>query len=178
MPGRPVAALALTHHHDDHAGGTRAFVAAGATVVTTAGNVDYLRAMAAAPRTLHPDSLARSPREPRIEVVRGRRVFAAGGRRLELIEVGPSPHVDEMLVAWLPEEGILFQGDLLNVPRGGPVPPAVDTTVHFAERLRELAIAPRVHVGVHGAVGGPEHLAEALERRRRLDAGEDPFEPS
>lgn len=177
MPGRPVTTLALTHHHDDHAGGTRPFVAAGATVLTTAGNVDYFRAMAAAPRTLHPDALAREPREPRIEVVRGRRVLGAGRRRLELIEVGPSPHVDEMLVAWLPEEGILFQGDLLNVPRGGPVPPAVDTTVHFAEKLAELGLAPRVHVGVHGTVGGPEHLAEALERRRRLDAGEDPFAP-
>jgi len=177
MPGRPVTALALTHHHDDHSGGTRAFVAAGATVVTTAGNVEYFRAMAAAPRTLHPDSLARSPREPRIEVVYGRRVFASGGRRLELIEVGPSPHVDEMLIAWLPDEGILFQGDLLNVPRGGPVAPATDTTVHFAAKLAELGLAPRVHVGVHGTVGGPEHLAEALARRRLLDAGEDPSGP-
>lgn len=175
MPGRPVTTLALTHHHDDHAGGTRPFVAAGATLLTTAGNVDYFRAMAAAPRTLHPDALARGPRPPEIEVVRGRRVLGAGRRRLELIEVGPSPHVDEMLVAWLPEEGILFQGDLLNVPRGGPVPPAVDTTVHFAAELQELGLAPRVHVGVHGTTGGPEHLAEALERRRRLEAGEDPF---
>lgn len=177
MPGRPVTTLALTHHHDDHSGGTRPFVAAGATILTTAGNVDYLRAMAAAPRTFHPDRLAREPREPAIEVVRGRRALDDGRRRLELIEVGPSPHVDEMLVAWLPEEGILFQGDLLNVPRGGPVPPAVDTTVHFARKLAELGIAPRVHVGVHGTAGGPEHLAEALERRRRLDAGEDPWGP-
>lgn len=82
-----------------------------------------------------------------------------------------------MLVAWLPEEGFLFQGDLLNVPTGGPVPPATDTTVHFAEKLAELGLAPRVHIGVHGTVGGPEHLDEALERRRRLDAGEDPFGP-
>lgn len=177
MPGRPVTALALTHHHDDHSGGTRPFVAAGATLLTTAGNVDYFRAMAAAPRTVHPDAQALAPREPRIEVVRGRRVLGHGRRRLELIEVGPSPHVDEMLVAWLPEEGILFQGDLLNVPAGGPTPPATDTTVHFADKLRELGLAPRVHVGVHGTVGGPEHLEEALERRRRLDAGEDPFTP-
>ena len=37
VPGKPIKYLVLTHHHADHAGGFREYVAEGATIVTTAG---------------------------------------------------------------------------------------------------------------------------------------------
>src|SRR5262249_5781548 len=37
-PGKPIKSLVLTHHHLDHAGGFREYVAEGATIVTTPGN--------------------------------------------------------------------------------------------------------------------------------------------
>ena len=48
-------------------------------------------------------------------------VGAAGedaGRRVEVIDIGPSPHAEEMLVVYLPAERLLVQGDLLNLPVG------------------------------------------------------------
>jgi hypothetical protein len=64
-PGKPVTTLFVRHHHPDYAGGLRAFVAEGARIVTTAGNVEYFRKLAAAPHTLAPDALAAHPRPHR-----------------------------------------------------------------------------------------------------------------
>jgi glyoxylase-like metal-dependent hydrolase (beta-lactamase superfamily II) len=36
VPGKPIKYLVLTHHHSDHAGGFREYVAEGTTIVTTA----------------------------------------------------------------------------------------------------------------------------------------------
>src|SRR5688572_12044841 len=47
VPGKPIKYLVLTHHHADHAGGFREYVAEGATIVTTPGNKSYLEKAAA-----------------------------------------------------------------------------------------------------------------------------------
>ena len=54
VPGKPIKYLVLTHHHSDHAGGFREYVAEGATIVTTAGNKSYLEKAAATESSLLP----------------------------------------------------------------------------------------------------------------------------
>ena len=46
----------LTHHHMDHTGGMRAFVAEGATVFVPAQDKAYFEQVAKAPHTLEPDA--------------------------------------------------------------------------------------------------------------------------
>lgn len=96
FPARAIRYVVPTHHHDDHAGGIRAFVAAGATLVTTSGNVDFFRRMAGARRTIEPDVLARNPAPIVIEVIEGRRrVFRDARHMVEIHDVGPNPHAEE-----------------------------------------------------------------------------------
>ena len=45
IPNKPIKYLAITHHHGDHSGGLRAFVADGATVVTTPQNVAFVKSL-------------------------------------------------------------------------------------------------------------------------------------
>ncbi len=92
------------------------------------------------------------------------RVFSGAGPTVEVHNIGPSPHVNEMLVAWLPVEGILFQGDLLNLPATGVVYPnaANLTTAHFAAWIKGRALKVRVLAGVHMPPGTMEQLQEAL----------------
>ena len=61
IPGKPIRYVAVTHHHSDHIGGLRSFIAEGATIVTTQGNRKTLEMMAAAPQN---DRLAKNPRKP------------------------------------------------------------------------------------------------------------------
>jgi len=112
IPNKPIRYLAVTHFHSDHAGGARAFLAEGATLLTTPGNKDYFETFAAAKYTVVPDKLSREPRAPTIETFDRKRVITDGERSVELINAGESPHAKENVVVYLPQEKILFQGDL------------------------------------------------------------------
>jgi glyoxylase-like metal-dependent hydrolase (beta-lactamase superfamily II) len=151
LPGKRVRWIAVTHHHDDHAGGVRGYVDAGAALVTTEGNRAWFTRVLRSPRTLDPvlDTLRRAEPRP-IETFRGRRVFRAGGRTVELRDIGPGPHVDEMLVAWVPEAKLVFQGDLYNPGWDDPTRAGNATTRAFAEWLRRTRLPAERVAGVHG----------------------------
>jgi glyoxylase-like metal-dependent hydrolase (beta-lactamase superfamily II) len=167
LPGKRIRWLALTHHHEDHAGGAREFVAVGATIVTTPGNVAFFRRMMTAKPTVAPDGLQAVPIEGWIETFPRERSFGVGPRRVELVNIGPSPHAEEMVVAWLPGPRVVFQGDLLNAATAGGLDLfANESTVHFADWASRLSPAPAVVTGVHMGVGAAADLARALEQLR------------
>ena len=47
-----------------------------------------------------------------------------GGRVVEILDIGPTAHTEHLLVAYLPEEGTLFEADHFALPASGPIPPA------------------------------------------------------
>lgn len=166
-PGKPIKYLVVTHHHDDHSGGARTFMAEGATLVTTPGNTSYFERMAAATRTFEPDALARNPRKPLIEAVQNKkRVFTDDKHAVEVYDIGPGPHAKEMLVIYLPKEKILFQGDLLILPNSG-INPANETTAHFAEWLSKSGLAVDKIVSVHGRTATMDDLRRSIELSKK-----------
>ncbi|MCH8883100.1 MAG: hypothetical protein IIA41_06325 [SAR324 cluster bacterium] len=46
-----------------------------------------------------------------------RRIFGSGARRVEFYQVGPDSHVDELLIAYLPAQRLMFVAE-----RGSPTP--------------------------------------------------------
>jgi hypothetical protein len=118
--------------------------------------------MAAAPLA---DRLGRAPRKPEFVFVEGgRRVLTDGEHSVELIDVGPNPHAKELLVAWLPKQRILFQGDLFFVPaNNAPAGPPQPSTISFAQKLKEHGLAPQKIASVHGRTASFEEFTRALE---------------
>lgn len=169
FPDKPVKYVVVTHHHDDHSGGLRSYVAADVTVVTTPANQHYFERMAASAFTLFPDDQTRAPRKPSFEFVRGgKRTFTDGKQTLEVIDIGPSPHAAEMLVAYLPKERLVFQGDLVNLPNSGKYLPTTvnDTTLHFYDWLTKSGLDIRRIAAVHGPSTTLEDLRAEVEKKR------------
>ena len=168
IPGKPIRYIVPTHHHGDHAGGMRGFIAEGATIVTTPGNAALFRRMAASnQRTLNADALSRAPRTPTVETFSGRRVFTDGTRTLEIRDIGPSPHAQELLIAYVPSAGIVFQGDLLNAGGDGTSLVAGNqSTEHFAQWIERSGLDVRTILGVHSPARSREELRRAVEMMR------------
>jgi glyoxylase-like metal-dependent hydrolase (beta-lactamase superfamily II) len=163
IPGKPIRYLVPTHHHDDHTGGVRTFIAEGAAIVTTPGNRQFFERMARGTYTLQPDALSQNPQPLKLEMVTGkRRVFSDGSHEVQVIDIGPSPHADEMLVVYLPKEKILVQGDLLNLPVGR-IRAGNLTSKHFAEWLAASGLEVERIVPVHGPIHTPAELRQAIE---------------
>jgi glyoxylase-like metal-dependent hydrolase (beta-lactamase superfamily II) len=167
IAGKPIRYIVPTHHHSDHAGGMRAFIAEGATIVTTPGNAALFRRMAAVnAHTLRPDALSRAPRASVIETFTGRHVFTDGTRTLELRDIGPNPHAQELLIAYVPGAGIVFQGDLLNASSDGSVQAGNEATPYFEQWLGRSGLDVRTILGVHSPAWTRAELRRAVEMMR------------
>ena len=88
IPGKPVKYVAFTHHHSDHAGGLRPYIARGVTVLSTPRYTGFVNEMAHVQYPLRPDSQSKARRPPVIAVIDGKRTITDGSMTLVLYD-GP-----------------------------------------------------------------------------------------
>ena len=163
MPGKPVRFVVASHHHFDHSAGLREYVAAGITVVTHPRNAAFIRELATAPRTIRPDRLGSKPVEAQVETITGRRVFTDGEQTLE-IHPFETTHAEDMLIAYLPRQKILFNIDLFGPPLVGPSPRANDFTRELLRGIRSHGFVVETLAGAHGRVSTLAELEEVVAK--------------
>jgi glyoxylase-like metal-dependent hydrolase (beta-lactamase superfamily II) len=155
IPNKPIRYLVNTHHHYDHSGGLRTYVAEGAAIVTHVRNREFYEEVffAPSPRTLQPDRLSMYPRAPTFETVNQRYALTDGTRVLELHHVPGLAHNQNMLIAYLPKEKIVVEGDLYTPPaQGAPAPTANASNKTFLETVQRLKLDIAQIASIHGRV--------------------------
>jgi hypothetical protein len=119
-----------------------------------------MRRVIGAPHTNPPDRLEEARRAGSagtIEAYDGMWSTTEGDQSLALYEVSGSPHVEPVVLAWVPSAGVLFQSDLFFPGTGGGSP----ASAHLLEAIRELGLDVRTMVGGHGGVGPFSELVAA-----------------
>src|SRR5260221_7705310 len=98
-PGKPIKYLVLTHHHMDHTGGMRTYVAEGAKVIIPAPDKAYFEKDVKAPRTIVPDDLQKKPRSAEIIEVKDQMTLKDEAAEIRLYNI-QNPHVQGFLLGY------------------------------------------------------------------------------
>lgn len=196
-PGKHVRYLVNTHHHMDHMGGIRTYLSQGTTIVTHETNKPYYLEIPfyPAPWTLKPDRMAMynpmymiSRRPAPIETVGGETrgtaqyVVTDGVKIMQILHVqdmsyelgDPSyrqgNHSQDMLMAFLPKEKILFNSDLYSPAAPGAPPPAVSATARtLYQNMLKWKLDVGQHAGAHGRTGSNEDFLKVVQNTARTN---------
>src|SRR5262249_40384778 len=99
-PEKPIRYVVPTHYHHDHIGGLRPYIAEGATIVPPPGIVPEIEKLADAPRPLRRDSLSSREIVPKFETFTDQRIFSDEKHRVEIYNIGPTPHVADFMIGY------------------------------------------------------------------------------
>lgn len=153
VPEKPIRYGVMTHHHFDHVLGVSSYEAEGATVVAAEAHEAVVRDAADDSASL------------KLQTVSDRMIFEDRNRRIEIVDIGPTAHTEHLLIGYLPQEGIVFEGDHFAMPQAGPVPPAVSSTKTFAKALIDNDIDADRFLSAHSPrVGTMQDLRAAIDK--------------
>ncbi len=160
VPNKPIRYVISTHHHFDHSGGLRTYVAEGITVVTHASNKAYFEKSFTAPATIVPDEQSKAKKKPSIQAVNDKYVITDGKQSIEVYSTVGDQHTDELLVAYIPSAKVLVEADSYspgpaNAPAPSPVPP---NALVLWDNIQRLKLDIAIVIGIHGR--GPVSFAE------------------
>jgi glyoxylase-like metal-dependent hydrolase (beta-lactamase superfamily II) len=172
IPNKPIRYVVNTHHHFDHSGGLRTYLAQGATIVTHQGNREYFEQVLfnPAPRTLQADRFSTyypyfvGGRRPLpIETVNQKYVLSDGVRTIDLYPVQGLDHAAGMLMVYFPKEKILVNADLYSPPASGAPAPAPNANMRtLRQNITRLKLDVAQHVPIHGQPGPMTQFAQIV----------------
>ena len=147
FPNKRVGVAVSTHHHWDHAGGLREYMAAGVPITTHRRNVESVREIGAATKTVARDALSRGRAAPPVTGVGDSLTIGTGDSRVVVYRL-PSTHAEGILAAYVPNARLLFVADVLSP---GPTMPTLGSQEVVAMVNAAGITVDRV-VGAHGGI--------------------------
>lgn len=161
-PDKPVRTLVLTHHHMDHASGTRAYAAQGANVVVGAGNGAHFRRMLSGSHALNSD-LKANVAAPGVTEVADKLVLSDGKRNVAVYALD-NPHAAGMVIGFVEDVKVGFVTDIWSPGREQLGQKLNAGQAALVAAVKKAGIAPELFAGGHGSTGKYAELA-AVEGR-------------
>ena len=165
--GKAVRYVVNSHHHFDHAGGLRAAVSEGATLVTSELARPYFERTLANPNSIRPDALQRSGRSATVTGVPARRSFTDGERVVNVYFIEGSVHAQGFMMVHLPREKILIQADAYTPAPAGSAAPARpnDLHVNLVQNIERLGLQVDRILPLHGRMVPMAELLSMVGRK-------------
>lgn len=154
VPNKPVRYMVNSHPHFDHAGGVRAAVAEGWTIVTdTKSHAFFAKTLATANRIL-PDAMAKSGKKPRFKTYSEHTTLTDGNRTLHIHRIAGNDHSDVFAMVYLPKEKLLIEADAFTPPPPNTPAPATANrnTVNLVDNIARLKLDVATILPLHGRV--------------------------
>ena len=167
IPNKAIRYVVNTHGHFDHSSGLRAFVAEGATIVTSQVNKGYFEKIFAYPHTLSPDKLAQNKAKVNVETIGDKKVLTDGTHTIELHRTQGSLHNEGLIFAYLPKEKILVEADSFNPPAQADAPPANPpnpNSVNLMDNINRLKLDVETIIPIHYPADGRTVTIADLKR--------------
>ena len=136
--------------------------------MTTPGNVEFATNIGTTPRNIGVSKGAVA--SPKVMSFDGRQTYGKGTAAIELINVGPNPHAEEVVIAYMPAIKTVFAGDIFS-KRSSPLPPANANQLDFAEELEKLNLDIETFIPVHGTNATAEEFWDSVKRGREAADG-------
>jgi glyoxylase-like metal-dependent hydrolase (beta-lactamase superfamily II) len=156
-PGKPIKYLVLTHHHMDHTGGSRAYVAEGATVVVPDTAQGYFEHNLAAPHQLVADAQQKAAKPLHVVGVADEMSIKDESVEIRLRKIA-NPHVDGMLIAHVVQPNIVWVTDIWSPGRDAARTPNVAA---LNAAIKKLGIKGATFAGGHGS-NAPQDKLDAI----------------
>ena len=182
FPGKPITHLMISHFHNDHSGGLRPYVAAGAALVVHEEGADFYRAQVNRPKSrIAPDALDRAPADVEIISIPADDTYRIDDavRPIVFYPVDIA-HTSDMILAVIENQGILYSSDfyvsaIARMLRAGldrpPGTPDTRTPFHAAVSLAKAISRYQLDVPVMIGAHDKDTVSYA-EFRAYLDARE------
>jgi glyoxylase-like metal-dependent hydrolase (beta-lactamase superfamily II) len=151
VPNKPIKYLINTHHHFDHSGGMRTYVAEGAVIITHEMNKAYYERVWKAPHTIEPDRLAQNHKEAMFITVKTKYTLADGGRSLDIYPLEGDTHNAGLMMVYMPKEKILVEADDFSWPAGTRAGARYhQNNVNLSRNIQRLKLDVKTIAPIHG----------------------------